>query len=277
MSAFTFVNGETVQEHMHARAQLIYAVSGVMELTAENRQWRVPPQRAIWMPPKVSHRMQAHGAVELRTIYISPDLAARFSNRPLMIAVSPLLRELILRGIEIRESLNGPRLKTQVLSLALDELELLLCESARAPERSLPLPSGNDRRIWRICDAILAEPGHPFGLDEWAHEVGASKRTLARRFQSEFGMSFVNWRQQVRVVAALSRLDQGDPVTVIASDLGYETPAAFSLMFRRLTGLTPSRYSNATGPHVGVRTEVDRPPSLSSRIARPEFGVNIHA
>ncbi|MNN75394.1 HTH-type transcriptional repressor of iron proteins A [compost metagenome] len=95
----------------------------------------------------------------------------------------------------------------------------------------------------------MQNPGHPYGLEDWAQKVFTSKRTLARRFQSEFGMSFVNWRQQVRVAAALTRLDQGEPVTVIATDLGYETPAAFSLMFRKLTGLTPSSYASVTSAH----------------------------
>lgn len=250
LSAITYVNGEGVAEHCHSRAQLIYAVSGVMELTAGRKSWRVPPQRAIWMPARVSHSMLAHGAVELRTVYLPQSVIhTRGADRPMMIAVSALLRELILRGIAIDRSQQQAALKARIFSLAVEELELLLAESAQAPERSLPLPSGADKRMTRICNAILADPAHPYGIEEWAQEVGASKRTLARRFLAEFGMSFVNWRQQVRMVSALSRLDQGDPVTVIASDLGYETPAAFSLMFRKLTGVTPSRYASTTGAH----------------------------
>jgi AraC-like DNA-binding protein/quercetin dioxygenase-like cupin family protein len=250
LSAITYANGEAVAEHCHAKAQLIYAVSGIMEITAGKKQWRVPPQRAIWMPARMSHSMLAHGAVELRTVYLPQSVVhARGAERPIMIAVSALLRELILRGIALDRSQQRAALRAQIHSLAVDELDLLLAESAQAPERSLPLPSGTDKRMTRICNAIMADPAHPYGIDEWAHEVGASKRTLARRFLSEFGMSFVNWRQQVRMVSALSRLDQGDPVTVIAGDLGYETPAAFSLMFRKLTGVTPSRYASVTGAH----------------------------
>jgi AraC-like DNA-binding protein len=34
----------------------------------------------------------------------------------------------------------------------------------------------------------------------------------------------------------------GDQVTPIALDLGYESPAAFATMFKRLLGVAPSRY-----------------------------------
>lgn len=268
MVAMTYDNGQIADTHSHRRGQLVYAVSGVMEVTAENKQWRVPPQRAVWIPPQIAHSMMAHGAVELRTIYIPPNVVSeRFADSPRMIAVSPLLRELILRGIDLHAALPTEELKARIVSLAITELELLLEESTHTPEYALPLPSGSDKRMTRICNAILEDPGHPFGLEEWAHEVGASKRTLARRFQSEFGMSFLNWRQQVRVAAARLRLDQGDPVTVIASDLGYETPAAFSLMFRKLTGVSPSKYASATGAHAQDHEECDhlpRPATLGS-------------
>lgn len=256
LTAITYVSGQTVDEHCHSRAQLIYAVSGVMEITAGKKQWRVPPQRAIWMPARMSHSMLAHGAVELRTVYLPQNVVhSRGAERPMMIAVSPLLRELILRGIALDGSRHRDDLRARIHSLAVEELDLLLSESAQAPERSLPLPSGADKRMTRICNAIMADPAHPYGIEEWAQEVGASKRTLARRFLAEFGMSFVNWRQQVRLVSALARLDRGDPVTIIASDLGYETPAAFSLMFRKLTGMTPSRYASTTGAHAHEATD----------------------
>ncbi len=139
--------------------------------------------------------------------------------------------------------------RTQILALVHEELSLLLQESEHAPDYSLPLPSGRDKRLFKICQAILNDPGNSRSLEEWAHHAGASKRTMARLFQSEFGVSYLTWRQQVRIVVALSRLAQGDPVTIIAGDLGYETPAAFSLMFRRATGLPPSKYAAVAAAH----------------------------
>jgi len=257
IQALSFDNGCTVEAHHHRRGQLIYAASGVMEVNAGNTLWRVPPQRAVWMPPQIIHSMRAHGTVALRTAYLPPEaLSGQFPQTPCLIAVSPLLRELILRGIALSSTASHSGLRAQICALIINELALLLEESRHAPGRSLPLPSGENKPLARICTAIMADPGHPWGLEDWARQVGASKRTLARHFQSEFGMSFLCWRQQVRMVAALSRLDLGDPVTVIASDLGYKTPAAFSLMFRKATGLTPSRYVTKTCAHA-CETEQD--------------------
>ncbi|BBN56719.1 hypothetical protein TRE132_48440 [Pseudomonas chlororaphis subsp. aurantiaca] len=55
-------------------------------------------------------------------------------------------------------------------------------------------------------------------------------------------MSFVQWRQRACVVRALTRLAAGEAVTRIALDFGYDSPAAFSTMFRRVAGQPPSAY-----------------------------------
>lgn len=75
--------------------------------------------------------------------------------------------------------------------------------------------------------------------------MGASGRTLARLFRREIGMTFGAWRQQARLIEALARLGTGEPVTHVALDLGYESPSAFTAMFRRSLGVTPSRYFDA--------------------------------
>ena len=70
----------------------------------------------------------------------------------------------------------------------------------------------------------------------------ASERTVARLFLSETGLSFGAWRQQARVLEAMGRLGGGAPVTQVALDLGYDSVSAFSAMFRRAAGASPSAY-----------------------------------
>jgi AraC-like DNA-binding protein len=70
------------------------------------------------------------------------------------------------------------------------------------------------------------------------------RRAFTRAFRRETGMSFGEWRQQACLLVALPRLAAGQPVTAVALDLGYESPAAFSTMFKRLLGMAPSQYRN---------------------------------
>ena len=106
----------------------------------------------------------------------------------------------------------------------------------------LQLAMPRDKRLRHICEALLATPGDPRTLEQWASSANASPRTLARRFVAETGLTFGAWRQQARVLEAMGRLGSGEAVTRIALDLGYDSVSAFSAMFRRASGVSPRHY-----------------------------------
>ena len=61
-------------------------------------------------------------------------------------------------------------------------------------------------------------------------------------------MSFGAWRQQACLLAALPRLSAGQSITQVALDLGYDSPSAFSTMFRKRLGQAPSDFIRAPAP-----------------------------
>ena len=66
---------------------------------------------------------------------------------------------------------------------------------------------------------------------------------IQRPFKRETGMGVAVWRQQVRLLEALSLLSTGSPVTSVAMDVGYESPSAFCAMFQKAFGVPPSKYA----------------------------------
>ena len=123
----------------------------------------------------------------------------------------------------------------RVMRLILDELRGGE-RPAAAPAAAGRSPAGADLR------RHPAAPADARPLEEWASTVGASARTLARRFRQETGMSFAAWRQQARLLESLRRLAAGEPVTKVALDCGYASASAFGAMFRRALGVAPSAY-----------------------------------
>jgi AraC-like DNA-binding protein len=183
----------------------------------------------------VRHSIVMSGEVSMRTLYLRSDATEGMPATCRVLPISPLLRELIVRATELpmRYDETGPA--GHVVALILTELHA---------EQSLPLqlPMPRDTRLRRLCQALLVAPGDPRTLDEWAGTASASARTLARLFQSETGLTFGAWRQQARVLDAMGRLANGAPVTQVALDLGYESVSAFSAMFRRAAGASPSAF-----------------------------------
>ncbi len=67
-------------------------------------------------------------------------------------------------------------------------------------------------------------------------------KTIQRHFSSELGMTFGQWRQQARLLAAMERLAVGDKVIDVALAMGYDSPSAFTSMFKRQLGQTPAAF-----------------------------------
>ncbi|HJQ55915.1 MAG TPA: helix-turn-helix transcriptional regulator [Vineibacter sp.] len=233
-----FGDGQHIAPHTHERAQLIFAARGVMTIATPQGTWVVPPQRALWMPAGTVHEIRMAGAVSMRTLYVRGDASGPLPAAVRVIAISPLLRELILRACALPVLYDQAGADGRVMMLILDEIAAL-------PSLALDLPMPRDPRLQAVCRALHADPGDPRTLQAWARDAGASTRTLARLFIRDTGLSFADWRQQARLLAALARLAEGQAITRIALDLGYDSPSAFAAMFKRALGAPPSRYFDA--------------------------------
>jgi len=224
--------GHYIAPHAHRRGQLVFARSGLMQVETAAGFWIVPPQRALWVPPRMRHAIRCRSAVSLRTLYVEPGRWPGLPKGCGVLGVSPLLRELI---IEICERRAAPRRRRALGELALSELVAL-------PAIPIHLPEPRDARLQRVAAALKRQPGDERGLAAWARTAGASARTLTRLFIAETGMTFRQWRRQLRFTVAIERLARREPVTTVALDLGYNSVSAFIEAFRKTFGVTPYRY-----------------------------------
>ncbi len=233
--ARSYPAGHRVDAHEHAWGQVLYAVSGMMWLETPDEALPVPPQRAVWLPPGLRHAVRVASELQMRNIYLSPELSRGLEDRTLVLVVGPLLRELIVSLVE-QERQSDPHYYRALADLAVLELG-----RARRSSLRVPLPDASDRRLLALCQAVMANPSLDIGLERLAEDAGASVRTLSRLFQRSLGMGFADWRRQVQLATAAAALIDGRPVAGIAHALGY-TPSAFSDMFRRELGVSPTEY-----------------------------------
>lgn len=69
-----------------------------------------------------------------------------------------------------------------------------------------------------------------------------SNRTLSRLFIKELGINFSDWRIRLKLLEAIKRLGEKQPLKEIAFDVGYETTSAFICMFKKRIWTTPSHF-----------------------------------
>jgi AraC-like DNA-binding protein len=188
--------------------------------------------RAIWIPPQLIHEVVTLEKARLRALYVDASKAPFRDPDCVVLDVSALLRELIL-ALSLTDE-GGPR-ESMLSALILDEL----ANSAALPIR-VTLP--DDKRLKILCETLIKNPALDLTLGDWARRVGASERTLARLFEQELGMTFGQWQQQMRLAYAAPLIARGLPLSRVASDLGYASESAFSAMFKKTFGKSPSAF-----------------------------------
>jgi AraC-like DNA-binding protein len=230
-----YVDGHLIRTHSHPWHQLIYASRGVMTVRTPDGAWVVPTNRGVWVPAHTRHSVQMSGPVSLRTLYLLPSLDKSLPDRCHVVGISPLLRELILRIVELDTLSIRRAAHAHLISVLLDHLQVMKSDPIH-----LPLP--RDGRAKRIATLLQKDASEKRSLAELSKIAGASKRTIERIFKLETGLGFGKWRQQLKLGHALRLLAGGDAVTTVAMDVGYDSISAFISAFRMTFGKTPGQY-----------------------------------
>lgn len=178
--------------------------------------------------------MACRSDISLRTLYITTD-TIDIAAECRVLEVSDFLRALILEAVHFPAEEGAREREEQIV-------RLLAGEIAAAPRAPLQLKMPSDQRLLAICREIQDIPSNGRNLDEWATFAGMSKRSLTRLFRGQTGISLSAWRQQARLLEALSLLAAGQPVTEVAYAVGYESSSSFSAVFRQTFGTSPKRY-----------------------------------
>jgi AraC-like DNA-binding protein/quercetin dioxygenase-like cupin family protein len=230
-----YPSGASTGLHAHPRCQLLYAIEGVMIVRSAAGAWVVPPNRAVWLVAGLDHEVRMCGAVKIRTVFVDPHAAPQLPQTSCVIAVSPLMRELIVAAMGVPLDYGPDNRDERLMRLLLDELR-------EVDVLPLHLPMPRDARLKTICESLVARPDDVSTIDLWARELKVTPKTIHRLFSRETGLTFGQWRQQARLLFALERLAQGERIINVALDSGYASQSAFTAMFRKHFGMPPTAF-----------------------------------
>jgi len=222
-------------QHHHRQHQVAWASEGSVIARLDDVYWVVPTNRAVWLPSGRRHDVIPRPGSTLYCLYVWPEFCPLEWPEPALIAVPPLLRELILH-------LTAHQDEAQVTAAT---ATLLFDAMARTDTPPVHLPMPSDPHLQAVAEELLASPRQAGGVDQVArrHHLGAS--TLRRRFLVETGLTFSEWRRQARLRASLALLADGMSVDLVAAAVGYASTNGFIDAFKRHFGTTPGQHRAA--------------------------------
>jgi AraC-like DNA-binding protein len=238
-SAQDLRQGALIAPHRHPWHQLVYVSTGLAVVTTAEGTWMAPPAWSVWVPAQHEHSIRLGAGSTLRTLYLRPGWPAAAPAGCRTCAVSPLLRELLVRAVEL--GMLDERDETCAAIARLIVAELPQEHAAAAQQQPFRLPQPASRALLSVVRR-LEQDAPEAGTADLARAAGLSVRTLERRFLEETGMSLGRWRQQLALLTGLEQIATGATVKAASFAAGYRSPSAFVAAFARAFGTSPGRY-----------------------------------
>ena len=223
--------------HQHGLHEIEYSIRGIAEIESAASHHLLPPLQAAWIPAGVTHRTTLR-RVQTMSVFFAPPLMAGFQDRVRIIAVTPLVKEMLLHAAQWPIDRSADTRPSADFAGALAQLV------AEALEHELPLglPTSSDPLVAEIMEFTRMHLVD-LHLAELARRFALSERTLHRRFTASCGMTWSDYLATARLLRAVALLTEPDmSVLQVCHAVGFTSFSAFSRAFKRRLGETPSAY-----------------------------------
>ncbi|CAO5252046.1 Helix-turn-helix transcriptional regulator [Frankia sp. AgKG'84/4] len=263
--SYLFEGGDLVTGwHSHDLHQIEYAVNGVIEVETAAAHYLLPPQQAAWIPAGLEHTTTMKASVRSIAVLFDPALIAQPGDRARILAVPPLIREMMIYAQ--RWPIVGAR-PDPMADGFFRTLGHLVTE-ALDHEAPLSLPTATDP-IVAAAAAYTREHLATVSAAGVARAVGISERSLRRQFQASLGVPWRAYLLRARLLRAMALLAEPGPTVLdVATAVGFDSASAFARAFAERCGETPSAYRHRasappapSGPPPPTRRVIPTAPS----------------
>jgi AraC-like DNA-binding protein/quercetin dioxygenase-like cupin family protein len=233
--------------HCHDLHQIEYAVDGVVEVETAAAHYLLPPHQAAWIPAGLEHQTTLNAVVRTVAVLFDPALVPAAGDRARILAVPPLIREMVLHAV------RWPIARTEPDPVADDFFRTLghMVSEGLDHEAPLSLPSSTDPIVGAAM-AYTRSHVDSVTAARVSRAVGVSERTLRRRFHAVAGQSWRSYLLRARLMRAMTLLaEPGRSVLEVSVAVGFDSTSSFARAFAHHCGETPSSYrSRVTGAAV---------------------------
>jgi len=224
--------------HSHEVHQIEYALHGLVEVETDAAHYLLPPQQAAWIPAGLHHQAVMNPDVKTVAVMFAPELIPNRSDRARIIAVSPLIREMMVYA------LRWPIDRAEGDDVSDDFFRTLAHLVAEALDHEAPLSLPTcEHPIVAAAMAYTKEHLGNVTAEDVSRAVAVSERTLRRLFSEHIGLSWRTYLLNARMLRAMALLAEPDQsVQATATAVGFDSLSAFTRCFTQFSGESPSAY-----------------------------------
>ncbi len=239
VNGFSFVVGDFTERdwYSHEFGIVLGVSSGLLGVRTETSSVVLSSGTMIYLPPDSPRSEQnMHVGAEGWVLAIPAARSRAFGNQPKVLEVNELVEALAYRITRFSDSKSALAAQRKIEEVFFDEM------LAAAPANPLSIPLPSSLGLLRVATEVFNSPGDKKGVDHWAGELGVARRTFTLQFRRECGLSFVAWRQRVKIYAGLRLMAGGMSVSEASAALAFPNPSFFIQVFKKVLGTPPERY-----------------------------------
>ena len=289
MIDFEFRMGKSENVHTHLDIELFYVLEGRVDFTIEDKIYTMVADDFLMVNSGRRHAYDGSPDALAGCFHISYDELARLLKQSMVLfwcnstaedgELYEEVREIIKKIINQHYYHDGEDL-IYLHSLHYELLHVLQNNFLLTEEDSRykgELHKFDDRKH-KIAEYIRQNYDKPISLADLATNLYLSTAYLSKYIKKQFGMSFLDYVNSVRLGYALSELLYSDkPVVRIAMDTGFANSAAFNKAFKEKYQMTPSVYRSQwqgepQGASKNVRAEKKLKKKVDSYFAKHRSG-----
>lgn len=240
------------QLHTHSFYQLVFPRRGELHLAIAGANGAVGPQGWAVIHPTMTHSFWAAETGRFLVVDLSAaavqSVCAELELAQLATTIYLSLNERVaaLRDLLAAELAHGGP-HEPLITDTLGAYTAALLAQALTGRQHHPAPPARSIAL-RARDYLAAHACAPLRLAEVATAVGASPAHLQRSFRAAFGTSIIAYVQAERLRRAQYLLRTTDlPIHAVAEAVGIQSQSAFTRLFQREIGISPSRYRSGSG------------------------------
>ncbi|TDQ81218.1 AraC family transcriptional regulator [Sphingobacterium yanglingense] len=230
-----------IEEHLHKKGQFLYTEGGVVFLKTSDKSYFLPARHYIWIPSGMKHSIHPSSShVVMRNLYFPKyETDTDFFDKINIYPVNDLLIELIM----FTNRWNGNIFPVEEPKYSIAKAFKLILPELSQSELPLALPYPQHEKLKNIVSFLEKNISENVSFKELSQRFDISERTLARLFQKELNMSFIQYYTILRMLTALRLLlDEKISVNEVALRVGYSSLPTFSNTFNKVIGIRPSDY-----------------------------------
>ena len=248
-----------VLPHTHNALEIYFTLSDLPDVLLNNKVSEVSKNSLIIIPQNHVHQLfnqklkvYERYIITINTLWLKKVFSnsqnimdyAISSNHPIIIPLTEHKASILKTTLEVNYKLFTYKTLYDytIFFTLLEILDSIIQENLQKNESSKRLITPSQRQINRIIEFINENISEPITVQQIADEIHLNKDYMARLFKEHTHSTLGHYISVQKISLAQTMLSQGNTVTQVQEKLGFSSYAYFHKFFKKMTGLSPSKY-----------------------------------